>query len=337
MSLSTALAGFDFAAPLAFLALPAPLLLPLLARRLPRARRAPAGAILTPRALAERFSGAAGADARRTVAPAKILAALAWAALVVALAGPRSLSAAPATPVSGRDIMLTLDLSGSMAAEDFEIDGRPASRVDALKKVGAELIARRAGDRVGLVVFAEKAYAAAPLSFDVDAVARTLRDTPLGIVGHSTAIGEGLGLALRRLSQSSAPSRVIVLLSDGSNDAGTTDPNEVARLAAALGVRVYTIGMGVIDTKTFNGLGDPVDFEALQKLAAIGGGEAFRAKDTAGLEAASRAIEALVVGEAGVSAGVERRALWPWPAAFAFLATAGFALTRGRGAGFAPS
>jgi Ca-activated chloride channel family protein len=259
-----------------------------------------------------------------------VLAWIAWAALVVALAGPRMVAATPALPASGRDIMLALDLSGSMAIRDFSVDGRKASRIDALKRVGSELIRRRAGDRIGLVIFAEHAFAAAPLSFDVAAVSRTLEEVAIGLVGRSTAIGDGLGLALKRLADSKAPSRIIILLSDGSNNAGSTDPMGVARLAKARGVRLYTIGLGVNDTSAPNDDPDPVDFVTLQRLAEIGGGQAFRVRTTEDLAAAARAIEDLVAGEIPAPPAIVRRELWTWPATLAFLASLGLVMSRRR-------
>jgi Ca-activated chloride channel family protein len=321
----SALGEWEFALPLAFALLP----LPLAAIVWRRDRAEAPGGLRIPQSVVERLRGEAPALPRPGGGRLNAaLAVIAWAALVVALAGPRSVAASPANPASGRDIVFALDLSGSMVAEDFMLDGRPASRIDALRRVGAEMIARRVGDRIGLVVFAEKAYAAAPLSFDVAAVSRTLADTPLGLVGHSTAIGDGLGLALKRLSDSDAPSRIIVLLSDGANDAGTTDPVGVAELARNLGVRIYTIGLGINDTQNPNGDRDPVDFLALQRLAEIGGGEAFRVRTTQELADAAAAIEKLVAGELAAPAAVVHRDLWVYPAGLSLLACVAMALVR---------
>jgi Ca-activated chloride channel family protein len=319
--------GWDFAAPLAFALLP----LPLAAMLWRRTRFDTPGGLRIPASVVERLRTGTRAlppPAYRRISAA--LAALAWTALVIALAGPRAVAATPAVPASGRDIVFAFDLSGSMVAEDFMLDGRPASRIDALRRVGAEMIRRRTGDRIGLVVFAEKAYAAAPLSFDVATVSRTLAETPLGLVGHSTAIGEGLGLALKRLSDSKAPSRIIILLSDGANDAGTTDPVGVAELARDLGVRIYTIGLGVNDTQNPNGDRDPVDFLALQRLAEIGGGEAFRVRTTQDLAAAAAAIETLVAGELVAPPAVVHREFWPYAAGLSLLACVAMAAFRTR-------
>lgn len=315
--------GWDFAAPLVLLLLP----LPLLMAFLPPARHSTTGGLLVPDSLLQQRGAASGTGGRRPAAGALLW--LAWAALALALAGPRLVAATPALPASGRDIMLALDLSGSMATRDFEIDGVPAARIETLKHVGGELIRRRAGDRIGLVIFAERAFAASPLSFDVEAVGRTLEEATIGLVGRSTAIGDGLGLALKRLSESSAPTKIILLLSDGSNNAGTTDPAGVAQLAREMGVKLFTIALGVTDTSTDNTDPDAVDFEALQHLAEIGGGKAFRAHTTAELDAAARAIEQLAAGEAMAPPGLVRHELWFYPAIAALVAGLARAL-RGR-------
>jgi Ca-activated chloride channel family protein len=316
--------GWDFAMPIALALLPLPLLMALLRHRRPE----PQGGLRIPAAIRDRLSNGdttAGPGPR-----AAVLAWIAWAALVVALAGPRTVAATPALPASGRDIVLALDLSGSMVTRDFAIDGVAVSRIDALKRVGADLIRRRAGDRIGLVIFAEHAYAAAPLSFDVVAVSRTLEEVTIGLVGRSTAIGDGLGLALKRLTESKAPSRIVILLSDGSNNAGSTDPIAVARLAKQQGVRVYTIGLGVNDTSVPNDDPDPVDFVALKQLAEIGNGEAFRVRTTEDLDEAARAIERLVAGQSLAPPAIVRRDLWAYPATLAFLASLGIVLSRRR-------
>lgn len=306
---------YAFAAPFAFALLP----LPLAVRLLRPARATASGGLLVPETWRTSLPQTRGAGALRHSA---VLGWFVWAALVAALAGPRVLEPAQALPASGRDIMLVLDLSGSMVERDFVIDGQVARRIDALKHVGADLIRRFAGDRVGLVVFADHAFAAAPLSFDVGSVAARLQQMEVGIVGRSTAIGDGMGLALKRLAASTSPSRVVVLLSDGANDAGATDPLEVAALAHAMGVRIDTIGLGVNDTLDPNGDPDPVDFEALRRIAEIGGGIAIRVRDTAELGVAADRLSRLLAGEAQAPPGAVWRELWVWPAAAGLLALA---------------
>lgn len=313
--------GFAFSLPYALLLLPLPLLM-LLA---PPATHPATGALLVPDSLLHQRGAAAGQGGRRLRSGA--LAWIAWAALVMALAGPRMVAPSPALPGSGRDIIFALDLSGSMATKDFELDGVPAARIDVLKHVGGELIRRRAGDRIGLVIFAERAFAAAPLSYDVEAVGRTLEEATIGLVGRSTAIGEGLGLALKRLSESAAPTKIIILLSDGANNAGTTDPVGVAQLAKEMGVKLFTIGLGVIDTSEEVPDADAVDFEALKHLAEIGGGSAFRARTTAELDAAAHMIEQLAAGDSLAPPSLFWRELWMWPALLALVAALARAFT----------
>lgn len=314
--------GFDLATPWALLLLPLPLVLALWRQR---------GSLTTsglriPVSLRERLTGDPGI--KRPPSRSLVLRWIAWIFLVMALADPRVVAATPALPASGRDIMLALDLSGSMIAEDMVMGGKPITRIDALKKIGTELVKRRAGDRVGIVIFAEHTLAAVPLSFDVDSVSRSLQEMQIGLVGRSTAMGAGLGLAVKRLSESKAPSRVIILMSDGANNAGTQDPGGVAALARSLGMRLYTIGLGPNDTAAPNDDPESVDFEALESYAKIGGGQAFRARTGDDLDAAAHAIEALMAGQTIAPPTVVRHDLWSYPAAFFMLASAGMVAAR---------
>ena len=315
----------EFSTPLAALLLPLPLLAAWL---LPR-RRASGDALRLPDSVLARFG--AGSGARRVFLrrAGGVLPWLLWLALLAGLAGPRVAVGTTGATVTGRDIMLVLDLSGSMLQQDFEIDGRKASRVAVLKKAGAEFIRRRSGDRIGLVIFAEEAYAVAPLTFDIEAASRLLDQAEIGIVGRSTAIGDGLGLALKRLSASSAKSRVIVLLSDGANDAGSTDPRAVAGLARTMGVRIHTIAMGLYDLESGGEQRDAVDSAALRQIAETSGGTAFRVRKSEDLDAASRAIDALEASPQRAPPRVIYRELWIWPAGLALLLALLIAWRRG--------
>jgi Ca-activated chloride channel homolog len=312
--------GLEFAAPAAFALLPAPLLFALWKK--PEARRG----LLLPGTILDRLQGARAEIAESRLSWRLVAAALAWIALVAALAGPRVADAVAALPASGRDIMLALDLSGSMTRQDFVLQGAAVTRLDLVKHVASELIRRREGDRIGLVVFADTALVAAPLSFDARAVAQTLREMEIGLVGRSTAIGEGLGLALKRLAGSNAPSRVVILLSDGANNAGSSEPVAVAELARRMGVRVFTIGLGVDDMAAGAAARDVVDFTALQRVAELGGGAAFRARTSDDLDQAAHAIEALAAGPAPAPPTVIYHELWTFPASAAFAVCALLAL-----------
>lgn len=316
--------GFDLATPWALLLLPLPLLVALWRRH---GTGAAAGLRIS-EALRERLAG----DAPTVRPPSKtaIVRWIAWVLLVVALADPRRVAATPALPATGRDILFTLDLSGSMVANDMLDHGKPITRIALLKKIGTELIRRRAGDRVGLVIFAEHALAAAPLSFDADGVARVLAQTDIGLVGRSTAMGDGLGLAVKRLSESKAPTRVIILLSDGSNNAGSMDPSGVAVLAHKLGIRIYTIGFGPNDTTRPEDDPDSVDYVALQRYAKVGGGEAFRVRNAEDFEDAGKKIEKLIAGEALAPPAVIHDDLWPWPAGVAMASAFALVVMRRR-------
>jgi Ca-activated chloride channel family protein len=319
---------WDFALPLAFLLLP----LPLLARRLLPARARASGALRVPDAIAARLAheGAPGLAAAGAVGR-QLLPWVIWVALVVALAGPRVVLPARALPASGRDIILAFDLSGSMLREDFVLDGKTVQRLEAVRRIGGDFIRSRVGDRVGLVVFAEQAYVAAAPTFDVEAVARALGEIEIGLVGRSTGIGDGLGLALKRLRDLQAKGGVIILMSDGSNNAGRSVPIEVAQLAGKLGIRVHTIALGVRDTSDPGDDPDPVDAATLQSIAQASGGTAFRVRTSEDLVAVGQSINALEKREGMAPPAEVRRELWVYPASLAFLAALALMLSnRGR-------
>ena len=318
------MSGFDLGTPWALLLLPLPVLVALWRR----GGSSTSMGLRISSALRTRLGG--DVTTRRPPSRAVMLRWLAWVLLIVALADPRRVAATPALPATGRDIEFALDLSGSMIANDMLSGGKPITRIALLKQVGAELIRRRAGDRVGLVIFAERALAAAPLSFDADGVARVLNHTEIGLVGRSTAIGDGLGLAVKRLSESKAPTRVIILLSDGSNNAGSMDPEGVVQLAKTLGIRIYTIGFGPNETTTPDDDPDSVDFVALQRFAKEGGGEAFRVRNGEDFNDAARQIEKLITGETLAPPAVLHHEFWPYPAAFAMASAFAMVATRRR-------
>lgn len=325
--------AFDLASPLALLLLPLPLLA---ARLLPPERVGASGALRVPASL---VPGAARGDsiAARGRGRAALIWTL-WAALVAALAGPRLVLPATALPASGREIMLVMDLSGSMERRDFAIDGETVTRLTAVKRVGTDFIRRRAGDRIGLVIFANESYVAASPSFDTATVARALDEAAIGLVGRSTGIGDGLGLALRRLTPASsgAPeeagpptaAKVVILMTDGANNAGQTTPRDVAGLAKELGVRVHTIALGPRDLSNADGEQDVVDTETLRDIADLTGGRMFRVKTTEDLVAMAESIDRIEGGRARAPPLPLRQDLWPWPAGLAFLCAAGLLAAR---------
>lgn len=253
----------------------------------------------------------------------------AWVLLVAALAGPQVERVASAVPASGRDIILTLDLSGSMEKEDFLLDGQPVSRLEAVKRTAANFVANRTGDRIGLVIFGARAYVAAPPSFDVAAVAETIEEAQIGISGRGTAISDGLGLATRRLLTSDAPSRVIILLSDGVDTSGSVPAADAARLAAGHGIRIHSIALGPDDLETQPASRDAVDVATLRAIADAANGQMFRVRTTGDLDAVAEALDQLEPNPADRPPLRYWQPLWFWPAAVAALLLV-LALFRGR-------
>jgi Ca-activated chloride channel family protein len=266
--------------------------LPWLAARLLPPWRAHGASLRLPHADLQGLFADAGVGAHRSrIQP---LTALAWALLCFAAARPQTLADPTQPPRSGRDLMLAVDLSGSMGETDVELAGRTVDRLTAVKAVVGDFLQRRVGDRVGLVVFGERAYAVAPLTFDRSAVRQQLADTVVALAGRETAIGDALAIAVKRLrEQPAAPSgqgqRVVILLTDGVNTAGTIAPEKAAELAGTESIRVYTIGFGGEDqTAALFGMLMPpgsasIDEHALRAIADKTGGRYFRARDTAEL------------------------------------------------------
>ncbi len=313
---------WSLAAPLALLLLPAPLLVRWLA---PPVRSV--GAVLyIPQGLADSARPEAASAAGRWLQA--VLLGLVWVSLVLALAGPQRTEPSGIIPASGRDILLALDLSGSMEKEDFSLGGAPISRLDAVKRVAARFVSDRRGDRVGLVVFGERPYVAAPLTFDVDAVAEVIEAAQLGISGRSTALADGLGLAMKRLLDSGGDTRVVILLSDGIDTAGVIDAREAARLAAEQGLRIHTIALGPADLASAPDDRDAVDAATLEAIAEESGGASFRVRTLEDLGAVAEALDALEPNPRASPPLLVTRPYWPWPAGLALLLCLGLGFAR---------
>lgn len=310
----------SFAFPAAFVLLP----LPWLVYRFLVKPSAPKAALSVPSDLFESAQTATDQGSRWDT----LLLILAWSALVLALAGPRVLQKTDLLPFSGREIMLVLDLSGSMVKEDFVLDGKPLSRLDAVKKVASGFVAARRGDRIGLVIFGERPYVAQPPTFDVASVARSIETAQIGISGRATAIADGLGLAVNRLKDSPATTRVAVLLSDGVDTSGKVRANDVAGLAQRHGIRVHTIALGPEDLENQPKSRDAVDAAALRAMAETGGGTSFRVKTMADLEEMAATLDKLEPSPMNRPPLTYWRSLWIWPAGFAFFLLVLFALRR---------
>jgi Ca-activated chloride channel homolog len=243
--------------------------------------------------------------------------------LIVALAGPRFGRTRVKSHSEGIDIVLALDISGSMRALDFA----PGNRLDAAKAVAREFIAGRPGDRIGLVVFASSAYTQCPLTTDQGVLLQLLDQVQIGDIADGTAVGMAIGTALNRLKEIPGESRIVILLTDGMNNTGALDPQTAAGLAHSMGVRIYTIGAGTRGLAPFP-FDDPVfgrrvrqvevdiDEEALQQIATTTGGLYFRATDTESLARIYERIDSLEKRRVETQEFVEyndigTRFLWP--------------------------
>ena len=229
------------------------------------------------------------------------LAVVAWLLLVLASARPEFIGDELDVPVSGRNLMLAVDLSGSMDAKDFELAGRRVDRLTATKAVASDFIGRREGDRIGLILFGERAYLQVPLTLDRETVRTLLLEAFIGLAGEKTAIGDAITLAVKRIHDQggAGAEQILVLLTDGANTAGAVDPVKAAELAQQIGLRIYTIGIGaeqmVVSSITggmrrVNPSAD-LDEETLTEIAELTGGRYFRAKDTAALQDIYRLLD----------------------------------------------
>ncbi|MDY7038539.1 MAG: VWA domain-containing protein [Thermodesulfobacteriota bacterium] len=210
--------------------------------------------------------------------------------LVLTAARPQIYNVSREIRSPGVDIMLCLDTSGSMQALDFRLNGKPVSRLTAVKKVVWDFIQKREMDRIGLVVFGQEAFTQSPLTLDKGLLLGLVEKMKIGMAGDSTAIGSALAIGGKRLKDLKAKSRVLILLTDGRNNAGELTPDEAAEAVQALGVKIYTIGVGgkgpaPFKVKTFFGTRMirrqvDLDEETLKKVAKLGGGKYFRAADS---------------------------------------------------------
>jgi Ca-activated chloride channel family protein len=254
------------------------------------------------------------------------LRTMALVALIVAFARPQTGVTAENVTTEGIDIVLALDVSSSMLAEDLE-----PNRVEAAKQVAADFVQGRRNDRIGLVVFAGDAFTQAPLTLDYRVVTTLLDELAVGMIEDGTAIGMGLATAVKRLADSDAESKVIVLLTDGRNNRGEIDPITAAQAAQALGVRIYAVGAGTQGTARVP-VDDPIfgrryaqmrvdiDEPTLQETAALTGGRYFRATDRESLEQIWEEIDALETTEIDVEQFTRYGELFHLPLGFGLMA-----------------
>jgi Ca-activated chloride channel family protein len=312
----------------------AALLLPLLMRfLLPPADRGTGRALRLP--FIQSAAGDALASPSRHRRVRQGLAWIAWALLVLAAARPQWLGEPVNLPVSGRDLMLAVDVSGSMESDDYVLDGRPVDRLEVVKSVAGRFIERRRGDRLGLILFGSRAYLQTPLTHDRATVQTMLDESVIGLAGRETAIGDAIGLAVKRLRGQADDNRVLVLLTDGTNTAGQLAPLDAAGLAAQAGVRVYTIGIGggAVGVRTPFGMlrrraGD-LDTETLTAIAEATGGRYFQATETEELEAVYEELDRLEPTVRGTRSYRPMEPLFMWPAGLALALTLAIALIGG--------
>ena len=277
----------EFLFPWAFLLLPLPFILRVLYKP---ANPAPDGALRVP--FFQRLLGQAGSVGSKAMShPWRYLIATAvWGLLICAFARPVFVGNELPLPVEGRNLMMAIDLSASMDRQDFTVDGRPTNRLSVVKAAADDFIQRRKGDRIGLVLFSDRAYLQAPLTLDREVVRTLLDEAQVGLTGTQTAIGDAIGIAVKRLKDQPASSRVLILLTDGASNTGVIQPMQAAQLAKDMGIRIYTIGVGADRMAVQTAFGpeivnpsEDLDEATLTKIAKLTGGRYFRAHDVKGL------------------------------------------------------
>ncbi len=241
-------------------------------------------------------SRAQGVSRRRRLAALWV----AWCLLLLGACRPYWLGDPGYRVSNGRDLLLAVDVSGSMQEADMLIDGRPGSRIDVLKNVASQFIERRSGDRIGLILFGSEAHLYVPLTFDSGALLELLNDISTGLAGRLTAIGDAIGVAITTLIERDSQNRVLILVTDGSNTTGSSDPLQAARVARQAGVTIYTIGVGndeqtmreILNTQNIAS-GTALNESILRQIALITDGQYFRARDTQTLEQIYRTLDEL--------------------------------------------
>jgi Ca-activated chloride channel family protein len=256
-----------------------------------------------------------------------ILLLIIWLLLLTAIARPQWAGEPIPAPSSGRDLLVAVDISDSMDQQDMFIDGKAATRLETVKHVLKDFIKRRQGDRIGLVLFGSNAYLQAPLTFDTKTVGQFLMETQLGFAGPQTAIGEAIGLSIKRLQElDTSKNRVIILLTDGANTAGEISPLQAAKLAKKTDVKIYTIGIGADEMviRTFFGPrkinpSAQLDEKTLVDIAQETNGKYFRARETEALDDIYKELDLLEPITQVDQWLRPTYALFYWPLAIAFL------------------
>lgn len=307
---------FDLAYPWLLLALPLPWLL--------KKQRQPNGRALKLPALAKVVHPTEATGDYRSATP--YIMVCIWLLLVCSATQPRWLGDPVSLPQPGRELMLAIDLSGSMNIPDMVAGNHNITRLDAMKLVLRDFIAARQGDRVGLILFADAAFQQTPLTFDLATVQQFLDESVIGLVGQRTAIGEAIGLTVKRLNSYDASNKVLILLSDGANNAGDIQPLEALALAKAAGIKIYTVGLGAEQMVQQSLFGQRVinpsqdlDEPLLIRIAEETGGRYFRARSPQELREIYRLLDALEPIARDELTFRPQRSLVHWPLAVALL------------------
>ena len=311
---------FSFAWPWAFIAI----ILPLLVYRFSKPRHPQQSALKVP------FFALIQSDLPRQGPPINpikwLVLSLIWLLLLCAAAKPLWLGKAQPLTVSARDLMLAVDISGSMETKDMQLGSKMVNRLVGIKVVLDGFIKERSQDRMGLILFADNAYIQTPLTMDHKTLAIFLNEAQIGFAGQKTAIGDAIGLALKRMQNNEQKNRVLVLLTDGANTAGAVTPIEAAMMAAKHGLKIYTLGFGadeymvnsIFGNRTINPSAD-LDEESLKKIAALTGGKYFRARSIDELAKIYQLLDELEPQVIAATVITPQRSLFYWPLGMALL------------------
>ncbi len=254
-----------------------------------------------------------------------VLLAIAWVALVGVMMRPQWLEPYTEVHSEGRDLMIAVDTSRSMEALDFKVEGHQVTRMAVTKGVLERFIAAREGDRVGLVVFGSQAFVLSPMTQDLRTLQDLLRSVVARMAGDGTAIGDAIGLSVKKLRERPEGSRVLILITDGENTQGSMPPIMAAQLAAREGIRIYTIGVGskglvpFLENGVMTQVSMEIDEELLTEVASITNGAYYRATDSHALEAIYQHIDELEKTRAEARTVMIPRPLYRWPLAVALL------------------
>lgn len=278
---------------------------------------------------------------KNTKSPLAIAHWLLWLSLLAAASGPQWVGKPQALPSTGRDLMLAVDISGSMAQQDMKVQGSNLPRITVVKAVVNEFVRQRQGDKLGLILFGSRAYIQSPLSFDLATLGQLMDEAQVGFAGKQTAIGDAIGFAIKRLRKRPENSRVVILLTDGADTASTLPPLEAAAVAQRENIRIYTIGVGATEMEVPGLFGSrlgarkinpsaDLDEKTLREIAHQTGGEYYRARNTEELQAAYNAIAALEPIEQEQQQIRPRLSLLHWPLTAALITTLSIALLQRR-------